>query len=116
MNLPAARQGEVWDANLSPTSGHEQAGTRPCLIISVDSFGTGATNLAIVVPLTSKDKNVKMDVRIDPPEGGLDVPSFAMPYQVRTISRERLIRKRGSVTPSTSSTVSQRVRMLVYAA
>lgn len=115
MSTPPARQGEVWDADLSPTADHEQSGHRPCLIVSVDQVGTGPSDLAIVVPLTSKDKGNPLDVRIDPPHGGLEVPSFAMPYQVRTISRTRLTKRRGTVDRETTKAVSQRIRLLVYA-
>jgi mRNA interferase MazF len=31
-------RGEIWWANLNPTRGHEQSGTRPVLVISQDVF------------------------------------------------------------------------------
>jgi len=37
-------RGEVWMLNFDPTRGHEQAGTHPALILSVDVFNA--------VPLT----------------------------------------------------------------
>jgi len=38
MTVPEPSRGEVWDLNFDPTIGHEQAGARPALIISVDLF------------------------------------------------------------------------------
>jgi mRNA interferase MazF len=109
---PEARQGEVWDAVLDPVRGHEQAGGRPCVVISVDSLGTGPTELAIVVPVTTKPK-ARIEVEIQPPEGGVTDPSYAMPYQVRTLSRGRLVRKRGTVRDETLREVIGRVSVLI---
>jgi mRNA interferase MazF len=108
-----ARQGDVWDVDLGPVQGHEQAGTaRPCVVISVDSLGTGPTDLAIVVPLTTRSK-ARIEVEIVPPQGGLRETSFAMPYQVRTISRRRLVNKRGVVPDDILREVITRVRVLI---
>lgn len=111
MSVPVARQGDVWDCDLSPTAGHEQAGRRPYLVISVDELGTGPSELAIVVPLTRTTRTT-LDVAIEPPEGGLDARSYAMPYQVRTISRERLQSRRGVVWRATLAETIARVHLL----
>lgn len=81
-------------------------------MISVDQFGTGTSELAIVVPLTRKYRT-SLDVPIDPPEGGVSDVSYAMPYQVRTISRERLTRRRGAVKDATLGEVIRRVKLLI---
>lgn len=86
---PIAR-GEVWLADLNPVRGHEQAGKRPCLVISVDLFNQGASGLVVVLPITSKDKKIPFHVEINPPEGGLKVRSFIKSEDVRSISVERL--------------------------
>jgi mRNA interferase MazF len=111
--VPQARQGEVWDVDLDPARGHEQAGTlRPCVVISIDALGGGPTELAIVVPLTTKSK-ARIEVEIEPPEGGLDRVSHAMPYHVRSLSRERLVRKRGTIRDDTLGDIVRRVGVLV---
>jgi mRNA interferase MazF len=112
LSVPAAGQGDVWDCQLSPVEGHEQAGRRPCLVISVDQLGRGPSELAIVVPIT-RTHRVALDFRIDPPEGGLSDTSYAQPYQVRTISRERLVTRRGTVQDATLTEVIRRVRLLM---
>ncbi len=113
MEPPAAQQGDVWNVDLEPIKGHEQAGTgRPCIVISIDSFGTGATGLAIVVPMTTKHKS-GFEVEIDPSEGGFDEMSYAMPYQVRTISRQRFLGRRGAIRDETLREVIKRVRILI---
>lgn len=113
MAVPPARQGEVWDVDLEPARGHEQAGAvRPCVVISIDALGDGPTELAIVVPLTTKSK-ARIEVEIEPPEGGLDRVSHAMPYQVRSLSRERLVKRRGKVRQDTLDEIVRRVGVLV---
>lgn len=115
MTVPAAGQGEVWDCQLSPVEGHEQAGRRPCLVISVDQLGTGPSELAIVVPIT-RTRRIALDYEIEPPEGGLTDTSYAQPYQVRTVSRERLVARRGKVRDATLGEVIRRVHLLTRAA
>jgi mRNA interferase MazF len=114
VSVADAGQGAVWDCQLSPVEGHEQAGQRPCLVVSVDQLGCGPSELAIVVPITKKERTT-LDLRIEPPEGGLADVSFAQPYQVRAISRERLVRRRGSVRDGTLREVIQRVHLLTRA-
>ncbi|WNN47194.1 type II toxin-antitoxin system PemK/MazF family toxin [Siccibacter colletis] len=44
-------RGEIWLVSLDPTSGHEQRGKRPVLIVSPASFNQ-FTRLPVVVPIT----------------------------------------------------------------
>jgi mRNA interferase MazF len=112
--MTSAGQGEIWDCELDPVVGHEQAGRRPCLVISVDEINRGSFGLAIIVPLTRTYRS-RLDVQIDPPEGGLVSVSYALPYQVRAISRERLARRRGHVQTHTLRSVIARVHLLTKA-
>jgi mRNA interferase ChpB len=47
-----ARRGEIYLVSLDPTTGHEQQGTRPVLVVSPDSFNS-VTGTPIVVPITT---------------------------------------------------------------
>jgi mRNA interferase MazF len=106
-------QREVWDANLSPAQGHEQGGTRPVLIVSVDQFNHGPGGLAITVPITRTERGIPLHVPLDPPEGGLDAPSMILCEQLRCVSIERLHRRRGQVRPETLRAVLMRHRLLL---
>jgi mRNA interferase MazF len=108
-----ARQGEVWFIDLEPTRGREQAGRRPALIVSVDQLGTGPSELAILVPLTTTARPNPLYVAIEPPEGGVRRTSHAMPEMVRAVSRERLVERGGVVRDATLEQVLQRVRLLM---
>jgi mRNA interferase MazF len=114
-SVPDAKQGDVWDARLEPVIGHEQGGTRPVLIVSVDEISSGRGELCIVVPFTRTDRKTPLHVRVDPPEGGLSAVSYTLPENVRSISRERLARRLGHVRDSTLEEVLRRVHLLTRA-
>jgi len=46
------KRGEIWVVGLDPTSGHEQKGRRPVLIVSPEAFNR-VTKVPIVLPITS---------------------------------------------------------------
>jgi mRNA interferase MazF len=102
----------VWLADLDPAFGHEQAWRRPVLIVSVDPFNAGLSGLTVVLPITSRLRNVPLHVVIKPPEGGLRVPSCILCDAVRSIDRRRLIDHWGVVTVATMAAVEDRLRRL----
>ena len=54
MTTQLPSRGEIWMVDLNPTRGHEQAGVRPALVVSVDTFNHGPAGLAVVLPVTSR--------------------------------------------------------------
>jgi len=46
------KRGEIWLVSLDPTSGHEQKGRRPVLIVSPEAFNQ-VTKLPVILPITS---------------------------------------------------------------
>ncbi len=110
--MPTLRQGEVWVAELDPTRGREQAGTRPVLVVSVDEFNDGPADLVVAVPFTRTDRGVALHVRVEPPEGGLSATSFAMCEAVRSISKQRLKNRWGSVSQATMDSILERLEAL----
>jgi len=42
-------RGEIWLVDLNPTRGHEQAGKRPALVVSVDLFNFGPAELVVEI-------------------------------------------------------------------
>ena len=108
-----ASRGEIWLVGLDPTKGREQAGMRPALVISVDIFNHGAAELVVAIPITSKAKGIPLHIKVDPPEGGLSMTSYVKCEDVRSISTSRLVKKLGTVTPSTIDAVEDRLRILL---
>ena len=106
-------RGEIWWINLNPTLGHEQVGMRPGLIVSVDTFNHGPAGLAAVLPITMRDRDIPLHVRLDPPEGGLKQRSVVQCDQVRTISHARLESRIGSVTSRKMEEIADILRILL---
>lgn len=112
MNIDILR-GEVWLLDLNPTLGREQSGTRPALVVSDNIFNRGPADLAIVVPITSKDKNVRSHIRIAKGEAGLTLDSYAKCEDIRSVSKQRFIRRFGSVEEETIRSVEEILRFLM---
>ncbi|MBM3465361.1 MAG: type II toxin-antitoxin system PemK/MazF family toxin [Armatimonadetes bacterium] len=110
MNPPA--RGEVWFADLNPTRGHEQAGQRPVLVISIDGYNRGPADLVLVLPITSTQRGVLYHVPVAPPEGGLTKASDILCDAVRSIAKQRLGRRLGAVSGATMAAVEDRLRIL----
>jgi mRNA interferase MazF len=88
--------GEVVLVNLDPTIGAEQKKTRPCVIINIHP----KLELVTVLPVTdATHKKSKVFVPItDKKLAGLSKPSVIDTYQIRTISKQRIIRKLGNLS------------------
>ena len=106
-------RGEIWLVNLNPARGHEQAGIRPVLVISVDTFNHGPADLVVVLPITSKYKGIPFHVKVNPPEGNLDKESFIKCEDVRSISKIRLEKLIGEVFNNTLIKVEDRLKILL---
>lgn len=106
-------RGEVWLVDLNPTKGHEQAGKRPGLIISDDIFNTGPAGLVVIIPLTTKNKNIPLHERIDPPDGGLKEISYVKCEDIRSVSQHRLLARLGRVQKERLKAVEEKVKILL---
>lgn len=110
---PRPSRGEIWLADLDPIRGHEQAGIRPVLVMSIDAFNHGPARLVYVVPLTRTGRRNSLYIPVTPPEGGLHARSFILCMSMRSVSTERLRERWGAVTPATLAVVADRLRMLL---
>ncbi|MEW6735431.1 MAG: type II toxin-antitoxin system PemK/MazF family toxin [Acidobacteriota bacterium] len=113
MTTISPSRGEIWMGDLESGRGHEQAGRRPLLIISDSTYNRGPASLVIVLPITSKAKNIASHIAIVPPEGGLKVPSFIMCEAIRSISKERLTGWLGTVSNATLSAVEAKLKAIL---
>lgn len=59
------KQGELWSLNLDPVKGREQSGFRPAVIVSGNLMNR-YLDVVMVCPLTSKVKNYKGNIRLNP--------------------------------------------------
>jgi mRNA interferase MazF len=106
-------RGDIWTVDLDPTRGHEQSGHRPALIVSVDLFNHGPADLVVVLPITSKDKGIPLHVLVAPPEGGVKESSYVKCEDIRSISKQRLAKFWGRVSPQTMLEIEERLSVLL---
>lgn len=106
-------RGELWLTDLEPTTGHEQGGKRPCIVLSDDLFNRGPSELVIVLPVTSKNHNIPLRVPVEPPNGGLKMVSYVMPEMIRSVSVRRLTRRLGKIEPETMRVIENHVRFVL---
>lgn len=86
-------RGSVVLAILSPIRGHEQAGTRPCVVVSDDAMNAHQRfPLVVVVPLTSREQHGPLYPEVGPdPAASVRLLSYALTDQVRALDRSRVI-------------------------
>ena len=106
-------RGEVWLLDLSPTLGREQSGKRPALVVSENIFNNGPADLVIVIPITSQYKKIRSHIRIPAGEANLTLDSFAKCEDIRSVSKQRFIRRFGMVEGSTLNSVEETLRFLM---
>ena len=111
--MSAPRRGEVWLVGFDPVKGHEQAGARPALVMSVDAFNGSSAGLVTVVPITSKARALRTRIEVTPPEGGLATIRYVIGEQTRTISTARLQKPLGMASGATMAKVSDVIRVLL---
>ena len=90
------RRGDVFLVSLDPTRGGESRKTRPCVVVSPDELNAHLQTF-IVAPLTtgSHPYPFRVPCRFEGRAG------YIVLDQIRTVDRERLVRKLGKLTPST---------------
>lgn len=113
MRIAEASRGEIWLVDLNPTRGHEQAGVRPGLVVSTDTFNHGPADLLVVLPLTTRARGIPLHVPVNPPEGGLRERSFIKCEDIRSVARERIAQRLGMISALTMSRVEDRLRILL---
>jgi len=126
------RRGQVWLVNWSPGRGSEQAGRpachphaqhaakmpapaamagrRPALVIQND-IGNEKASTTIVAAISSSVKIFPMNVKIDPPEGGLEFPSIVKTSQILTVDKKRLERMLGQLSSEKMEEVNLAVKL-----
>lgn len=79
---------QLWLIDFGRQVGREQAGLRPAIVVGTSYACQLPNHLAFVVPCTTTDRQLPFHPAIS----GFDRPSFAMCDQLKSVSRERLIR------------------------
>jgi mRNA interferase MazF len=93
---PAVVRGEIWLAVLDPTVGSEIQKTRPCLIVSPPEMHD-YLRTATVAPMTTGNRPAPYRI----PVAFQDKSGLILLDQIRTLDKQRLVRRLGAVTPHT---------------
>jgi mRNA interferase MazF len=111
--LANLRRGEIYRVSFDPTVGHEIKKTRPALVIQND-IGNRYSPLTIVAAITSQVSPVPypVEVVIEPTRSnGLGVRSAIRLDQIRTVDRQRLIKRLGQIDRSIMTKVDEAIRI-----
>lgn len=104
------RRGDVVWLTFSPQAGHEQAGRRPALVLSPESYNR-KVGLALFCPITTQVKGYPFEVAL-PPE--LEVSGAVLSDQVKSLDwKARKIRLGCRVPPETLQEVVAKLGTLL---
>jgi mRNA interferase MazF len=101
---------DIYLVNLDPTVGSEIQKTRPCLVISPDEMNRNIRTV-IMAPMTSgqKDYPTRVSCAFRKKRGQIVLD------QIRTIDKNRLIKKLGTIDPKAQlDTISILQRLFAY--
>ena len=109
MTLP---RGSLVLVDLESTRGHEQRGTRPCLVVSDPAVNASQRfPLIAVVPITGTPAPGALYPPLAPGANGLTKPSYDLVDQLRSIDKQRVRRGYGQVSESELAAVDAGLRL-----
>jgi mRNA interferase MazF len=107
--------GDVYSVEIPQSNGHEQAGTRPAVVVQ-DSEFTERLSTVLLVPLTSNQAALAFPgtflIRPDAKKG-LRLPSVVLGFQLRAIDKRRLGRRLGRLDDAHLRELQERIRALM---
>lgn len=111
------QRGEIWDVRFDPAVGAEIQKTRPAVV--VNSPAIGKLPLRMVVPITGWDSryaNAPWLVKVLPLAAtGLTKESAADAFQIKSVSLDRFVKRRGEVADAIMDDIASAVALCVDA-
>lgn len=83
--------------DLGSPIGSEQGGQRPVLIVSNDDWNQAMRTLTVLPMTTTRRKLYPGEVVVPPGAGGQPQESIVMAHQIRTISKDRVVKEYGAM-------------------
>lgn len=110
--IPGPSRGDVVRVRLDPVEGSEQAGERPALVISPDVINQHSPVVLVAVITSQKTDHVRpFETLIEPPEGGLRIPSKVLLMQIRALDRRRITGSYGRISSESLLRVEQALKI-----
>jgi mRNA interferase MazF len=105
------RPGDVWLADLDPVAGSDQGGRHPVIVVSGPLHLALPHGVALVVPVTSRDRHLRHQIPVTSISSGLDrLPAFTRPEDARAVAVQRLGQRLGAVAPAELAAVRRILR------
>ena len=101
------KRGEIWLVNLDPTIGTEIKKTRPCVVVSPPELNQHLRTV-MVVPMTSKGYAAPFRV----PVTHAGTKGLIVLDQLRSVDKQRLVKKSGQVSAKTLGAVLKTLQEL----
>lgn len=110
------RRGMLIDLNLEPIKGSETGKTRPCVVVTNDTYNARVPVIQ-VTPITAwseKKARIVTNVVVEPSRGnGLRKKSVADCLQIRPVDyNKRFVRTRGRLTQKEMSAIDEALRIV----
>jgi mRNA interferase MazF len=99
------KRGEVWLVALDPTIGSEIQKTRPCVVISPAEMHDHLRTV-MVAPMTTGSRPAKFRV----PVAFAGKTGLILVDQIRTVDKQRLVKRQGEVTLATLARTLETLR------
>ncbi len=113
VNVSQIKRGQIWTADLNPGFGKELHKKRPVVIISNDIVNAHSP-LIIVLPITSQVSQLGPEkVLLSEKETGLHKKSAVLILGIRSIDKDRLFKKVGSVTQDSLLQIEESLKFIL---
>lgn len=102
------KRGEIYYADLSPVVGSEQGGVRPVLIVQND-VGNRYSPTVIAAAITSQryKTDLPTHIKLNADNCGLSKDSIVLLEQVRTIDKQRLKERMGTLDTNSMDMINR---------
>ena len=102
------KRGDIYMADLTASSGCEQSGVRPVLVIQ-NNKGNAHSPTVIIAPISSRMHKAKFPTHVT--LSCLQFPSFVELEQIRTIDKRRLGEHMGQIDDWTQERVDNAIKI-----
>jgi mRNA interferase MazF len=104
------RRGEIYWVDFNPVIGSEQAGRRPAVVISINSFNR-IMRTVVVLPLTTTIRTGSPVAVVLPAGRPLREPSSILAFQPKTIDKSRLQNYAGALDAAQLTALEQAIKV-----
>ena len=107
-------RGTVLLIALDPVQGHEQRGTRPCVLLSDPEIARDQRfPMICIIPVTSTPGEGALYPYLTPGPSGLSRASYALVDQIRAVDKRRVLRAFGVIEQHELEAIDEGVRLFL---